>query len=54
MIKPTNEKKKNRPTNPISSPITDRIKSYSAKGKKAYFCLELKSPTPNQPPDPNA
>lgn len=47
-------KKPTNPIKPISSPITERIKSDSAKGKKAYFCLELNNPTPNQPPDPKA
>ena len=53
-MKNNNPKKHVNPKKPISSPITDRIKSDSAKGKKAYFCLELKSPTPNHPPEPKA
>ena len=47
-------KRKISPTNPISSPITAKIKSLSEKGKNLNFCRELKSPTPNQPPEPNA
>ena len=42
------------PTNPNSSPITDRIKSLSEKGKKRYFWRERKSPVPNRPPFPSA
>ena len=53
-MKNNNAKKKNNPTKPIYSPITERIKSDSAKGKNANFCRELKSPTPNHPPEPNA
>ena len=34
--------------------ITETIKSDSAKGKNAYFCLELNNPTPNKPPEPSA
>ena len=50
-----NTKIKNKqPTKPNSSAIIEKIKSLSAKGKKRYFCLELKSPTPNQPPLDNA
>ena len=40
------------PTSPNSSPIIEKIKSLSENGKKEYFALELKSPTPNQPPEP--
>lgn len=40
------------PTKPSSSPIIEKIKSLSQNGKNKYFCLELKSPTPNQPPEP--
>ena len=54
IINASNEKNKNKPINPISSPMTESIKSDSAKGRKEYFCLELNSPTPNQPPDPKA
>ena len=54
IINPSNEKKKINPIKPISSPITERIKSDSANGKKAYFWRELNSPTPNHPPEPNA
>ena len=48
------ENRTNIPTKPSSSPIMERIKSLSAKGKKRYFCLELKSPVPNNPPLPSA
>ena len=30
--------------------IIEKIKSDSANGKNKYFCLELKTPTPNIPP----
>ena len=40
------------PTNPVSSTIIEKIKSDSENGKKRYFCLELKIPTPNQFPSP--
>lgn len=40
------------PTKPISSAIIEKMKSLSQNGKNKYFCLELKSPTPNQPPEP--
>ena len=43
---------KMQPIKPVSSPIIEKIKSDSANGKNKYFCLELKSPTPNQPPEP--
>ena len=53
-IKPQNKKKINSPKNPSSSPIIERIKSLSAKGRNLYFCVELKSPVPNIPPLPSA
>ena len=53
-IKTIKANSKINPKKPISSPITERIKSDSAKGRKACFCLELNRPTPNQPPEPNA
>ena len=48
------KKSKNTPKKPNSSPMMDRIKSLSAKGKNRYFCRELNSPVPNQPPFPKA
>lgn len=42
--------KKLTPTNPTSSAIIERMKSDSANGKNKYFCLDLKTPTPNIPP----
>ena len=43
---------KSAPTKPNSSPIIEKMKSLSAKGKKRYFWRELKSPTPKSPPFP--
>ena len=48
------ENKMKIPINPSSSPIIDKMKSLSAKGKKRYFCRELNNPVPNQPPLPSA
>ena len=42
------------PTKPSSSPIIDKIKSLSAKGKNRYFCRDLNNPVPNHPPFPSA
>ena len=33
--------------------MIENIKSLSEKGKNKNFCLLLKSPTPNAPPEPN-
>ncbi len=41
---------KSEPAKPVSSAITENIKSDSANGKNKYFCLELNIPEPNIPP----
>ena len=38
------------PKKPVSSAMIEKIKSLSANGKNKYFCLELKSPEPKNPP----
>ena len=42
-----------QPNKPVSSPIIEKIKSLSEKGRNKYFCRLLKSPTPNSPPEPS-
>lgn len=41
------------PINPNSSPMIEKIKSLSAKGKNKYFWRELPNPTPVNPPLPS-
>ena len=42
------------PISPSSSPITAKMKSEWAFGRKSHFARLVPSPVPNQPPDPNA
>jgi hypothetical protein len=41
------------PRRPNSSPITEKMKSVCAAGRKNIFCSLCPSPTPATPPDPN-
>ena len=42
------------PTNPNSSAIIAKIKSFCGSGIYKYFCVLFPSPTPNNPPEPIA